>query len=316
MKLVPSMQLPPLGAPPPLGLWSSDLLWRYPPAPPSPLADLKPQLPPQLSTDPRSWAREDVSVFLRWCEREFDLPNFDMELFQMNGKALCLLTKNDLAERIPGAGDVLHNVLQMFIRDTQMYHRHLPSSPLTPTSRFPLSPHSHPATPNWSALAPPDSPFHPAHLQHFMATNSVTLSPAPSTDSQTNSPPRQQDNNQVQTVFPKIENSSSSNQSDSDEDSLYTDAAKNFQQGSQTSPPLTPITKEPTIMTLPQQNNIVNNWSNNQNDKLQNSPVTPLTPGGAFMPVKREFFPETGEPNTSKFFLLIINLYLINFKFF
>lgn len=195
MKLLP-IPLAPLGAPPPLGLWNSDILWRYPPAPSSPLNDLKSQMPPQLSTDPKLWNRDDVTIFLKWCEREFDLPKFEMDLFQMNGKALCLLTKNDLAERIPGAGDLLHNVIQMLVRECQ-FSRHLPSSPVTPTSRYPLSPHSHPPTPNWTALAPPDSPFHAAHLQHFMATNSVTLSPAPSTDSQASSPPRQQDNNNI-----------------------------------------------------------------------------------------------------------------------
>uniref|UniRef100_A0A8W7PJI7 PNT domain-containing protein n=1 Tax=Anopheles coluzzii TaxID=1518534 RepID=A0A8W7PJI7_ANOCL len=171
MKLLP-IPLSPLNAPPPLGLWNSELLWRYPPAPPSPLADLKTQLPPQLNTDPRIWGRDEVVVFLRFCEREFDLPKFDLDLFQMNGKALCVLTKNDLAERSPGAGDVLHNVLQMLIRDAQTLHRHLPSSPVTPTGRYPLSPHSHPPTPNWSALAPPDSPFfHSSHLQQFMAAS-------------------------------------------------------------------------------------------------------------------------------------------------
>ncbi|XP_050076941.1 ets DNA-binding protein pokkuri isoform X1 [Anopheles maculipalpis] len=214
MKLLP-IPLSPLNAPPPLGLWNSELLWRYPPAPPSPLADLKTQLPPQLNTDPRIWGRDEVVVFLRFCEREFDLPKFDLDLFQMNGKALCVLTKNDLAERSPGAGDVLHNVLQMLIRDAQTLHRHLPSSPVTPTGRYPLSPHSHPPTPNWSALAPPDSPFfHSSHLQQFMAaSNSVTLSPAPSIDSQAGSPPSQ--SHAEQNVFQQQQPTKSSGASSS-----------------------------------------------------------------------------------------------------
>lgn len=190
MKLLP-IPLSPLSGPP-LGMWSSDLLWRYPPAPPSPLADLKTQLPPQLSTDPRLWGRDEVVTFLRWTEREFDLTKFELDLFQMNGKALCLLNKNDLGERCPGAGDIIHNVLQLLIRDAQSLHRHLPSSPVTPTSRYPLSPHSHPPTPNWSSLVPPENPFYANHLQHFMASNSVTLSPAPSIESQNGSPPQNQ----------------------------------------------------------------------------------------------------------------------------
>ncbi|XP_055542596.1 ets DNA-binding protein pokkuri [Wyeomyia smithii] len=265
MKMLP-IPLSPLNPPAPLGIWGSDLLWRYPPAPPSPLADLKTQLPPQLNTDPRIWGRDEVAVFLRFCEREFDLPKFDLDLFQMNGKALCVLTKNDLAERSPGAGDVLHNVLQMLVRDAQTLHRHLPSSPVTPTSRYPLSPHSHPPTPNWSALAPPDSPFfHTSHLQQFMAaSNSVTLSPAPSVDSQAGSPP-QSHQEQLQNVFQKSSSSSSShtqnsssggssNQSDSDEDNStagyhplslsHPDSKLPLHAQQNQSPPLTPISKE------------------------------------------------------------------------
>lgn len=331
MKLLP-IPLSPLGAPP-LGMWSSDLLWRYPPAPPSPLADLKTQLPPQLSTDPRLWGREEVAIFLRWSEREFDIPKFDLELFQMNGKAICLLTKNDLAERCPGAGDVLHNVLQMLVRDSQMLHRHLPSSPVTPTSRYPLSPHSHPPTPNWSALAPPDSPFYATHLQQFMASNSVTLSPAPSIDSQAGSPPQHPET--VQNVFSHQNGNSSgsgSNQSDSDDDSNnYPEGAKILAQNlQQQSPPITPITKD--APSLVQQLSLLDHkpsvsWSSQHldNSHLQqhqqqqsssaassasSSPSAPTTPG-AFMPVKREFFPDTPEPNTSEFELLNYRLHYL-----
>lgn len=40
--------------------------------------------------DPRTWSREDVVTFLRWCEREFDLPGLDLDKFQMNGTPSCL----------------------------------------------------------------------------------------------------------------------------------------------------------------------------------------------------------------------------------
>ncbi|XP_053960887.1 ets DNA-binding protein pokkuri [Anastrepha ludens] len=191
MKMLPVQ----LSLNPPLGLWS-DMLWRCPPAPSSQLAELKTQLPPSLPSDPRLWGREDVTVFLRFCEREFDLPKVEHDLFQMNGKALCLLTRADFGHRCPGAGDVLHNVLQMLIIESHMMQWHLPNSPVTPTSRYPLSPHSHPPTPTWPPIgALPDSPFHNAHMHHFMAPNSVTLSPPPSVDSQASSPPQSQEQN-------------------------------------------------------------------------------------------------------------------------
>jgi hypothetical protein len=75
--------------------------------PSSPHLDVKPHLPGALGNyfiqssslpwkflnfcfnlkgpDPRTWAREDVVTFLRWCEREFDLPGLDLDKFQMNG---------------------------------------------------------------------------------------------------------------------------------------------------------------------------------------------------------------------------------------
>ncbi|RZF38811.1 hypothetical protein LSTR_LSTR000514 [Laodelphax striatellus] len=187
MKLVPSRMLPPQSPGLPVFGPPSDLLWRYPltlptatpasPYTPSSL-DFRTQLPPALGNDPWQWSRDDVVSFLRWCEFEFDLPQFDMDMFQMNGKALCLLTKSDLAERIPGSGDIVHNVLQMLMRCMgRPTPTTLPSSPLTP--HFPL-------TPSWQQTAaaiefpsPPVSlPSLPPHHQ-----SSVNLSPAPSVDS-------------------------------------------------------------------------------------------------------------------------------------
>jgi len=77
--------------------FSPDLLWRYPnpflpQPPPSPLeSQLKAHLPGSLGHDPRTWSREDVAVFLRFCEREFDLEQIDMDKFQMNGEYIFLL---------------------------------------------------------------------------------------------------------------------------------------------------------------------------------------------------------------------------------
>ncbi len=71
----------------------------------------------------------------------------DYALF--TGKALCLLNKNDLSERCSGAGDVIHNILQLLIREACGGFPP-PSSPLTPRApglmtptspAFPQSPH-------------------------------------------------------------------------------------------------------------------------------------------------------------------------------
>jgi len=169
--------------------FSPDLIWRYPnpflaQPPPSPLeTHVKSGLPGGLPEDPRGWSREDVVQFLGYCEREFDLEKIDLEKFQMNGKALCFLSKNDLSERCSGAGDVIHNILQMLLREASMCFT--PSSPITPrppglmtpTSPSPFSHHS------WPLLNSSASETFP-NLSHLISqTDSVTISPAHSLDS-------------------------------------------------------------------------------------------------------------------------------------
>lgn len=231
------------------------------------------------------------------------------------GKALCLLTKNDLGERCPGVGDVLHNVLQMLVRDASILGRCLPSSPITPTSRqpYPLSPHSHPPTPNWNLLGQPsaESTFqqakHAANLAHFISQcNSVTLSPAPSLDSQTGSPQHVEHGaaqNYVQTIYGNTNASSGSNQSDSDEDS-YQEAAARMNAvssaASQSTPPTTPSYGVAPLCLLPPP---PPRSPKEPSTPSQISTHSPLTPGGSnsYKNMPREFFPnDMPEPNTSK----------------
>ena len=98
-----------------------------------------------------------------------------------------MLNKNDLAERAPSAGDILHNTLQFLLRDAPQ--QMLPQSPLTP--HHPLMSPS-PLTPapsqQWSMIKPE---LH--NLGHFLQQGtSVTLSPAPS--EQSGGSPRHPDN--------------------------------------------------------------------------------------------------------------------------
>ncbi|KAJ8952438.1 hypothetical protein NQ318_014530 [Aromia moschata] len=300
MKLVPG-PLPPIPTsttmdriPLPLP-FSPDLLWRYPlgfPSmghqnpPSSPLLDYKSQLPSSLPSDPRVWNREDVTTFLQWAEREFDIQPIDHDMFQMNGKAMCLLTRTDLSERAPGSGDVLHNVLQILVREANNLQRMLPSSPVTPTSRnpYPLSPHSHPPTPSWNILSQNTESFHSSHAAslaaHLMAqSNSVTLSPAPSVDSQAGSPQHAENQSFGHSIFSvNGSNGSGSNPSDSDEDGLD-------KKGYSGSPPNTPSAY--SLMSqmpyLPPR-----------------SPKEAASSPGAFKSTGREFFPnESPEPNTN-----------------
>ncbi|KAF6113691.1 ETS variant transcription factor 7 [Phyllostomus discolor] len=70
------------------------------------------KLPGRLRIQPALWSREDVLHWLRWAEREYSLQHTSEHGFEMNGRALCLLTKDDFRFRAPGSGDVLYELLQ------------------------------------------------------------------------------------------------------------------------------------------------------------------------------------------------------------
>ncbi|XP_061869776.1 transcription factor ETV7 isoform X2 [Colius striatus] len=69
-------------------------------------------LPGRLRIQPSLWSKDDVIHWLRWAEEEFSLRHTDERRFEMNGKALCILTKDDFRYRAPSSGDVLYEILQ------------------------------------------------------------------------------------------------------------------------------------------------------------------------------------------------------------
>ncbi|XP_077017732.1 transcription factor ETV7 isoform X3 [Tamandua tetradactyla] len=70
------------------------------------------KLPGRLRIQPTLWSREDVLHWLRWAEQEYSLRHTGEQGFEMNGRALCILTKDDFRLRAPGSGDVLYELLQ------------------------------------------------------------------------------------------------------------------------------------------------------------------------------------------------------------
>ncbi|XP_009999696.1 PREDICTED: LOW QUALITY PROTEIN: transcription factor ETV7 [Chaetura pelagica] len=69
------------------------------------------KLPGRLRIQPSLWSKDDVMHWLRWAEAEYSLRETDGSRFQMNGKALCILTKEDFRHRAPSSGDVLYEIL-------------------------------------------------------------------------------------------------------------------------------------------------------------------------------------------------------------
>lgn len=104
------------------------------------------RLPAHLRMQPVFWSREDVCVWLRWAEREFALRPISSGSFQMNGKALLLLTKEDFRYRSPHSGDVLYELLQHILKQRKP-HAYFPISPFhTLNDTPPQQQHKHEET--------------------------------------------------------------------------------------------------------------------------------------------------------------------------
>lgn len=96
------------------------------------------RLPAHLRLQPVFWSREDVAQWLRWAEKEFALRPITSGSFQMNGKALLLLTKEDFRYRSPHSGDVLYELLQHILKQRKP-HVFYPSA-YFPGNSFHLQP--------------------------------------------------------------------------------------------------------------------------------------------------------------------------------
>lgn len=60
---------------------------------------------PATGLQPVYWSRDDVAQWLKWAEKEFSLRPIESNTFEMNGKALLLLTKEDFRYRSPHSGE-------------------------------------------------------------------------------------------------------------------------------------------------------------------------------------------------------------------
>lgn len=57
-----------------------------------------------LGINPSLWNKEDVAHWLHWAQKEYSLRRPESGHFEMNGRALCLLTKEDFRRRCPSSG--------------------------------------------------------------------------------------------------------------------------------------------------------------------------------------------------------------------
>lgn len=72
---------------------------------------------PLSEADPRRWSREDVCRWLQWISEAFNLGSVRPDRFQMNGKALCLMTMDMFLYRVPEGGNILYQDFQRRLRN-------------------------------------------------------------------------------------------------------------------------------------------------------------------------------------------------------
>ncbi|KAI5095580.1 transcription factor ETV7 [Silurus meridionalis] len=143
------------------------------------------KLPGRLRINPSLWDKDDVNLWLRWAQREYALRRADHEKFEMNGKALCLLTKEDFRLRCPSSGDVLYELLQHV---KQQRRSHTPATPIAlgttglcsstnkPVPVCSVNPHSRTQNPPGQEIAQ-NSQMQPSNLPQTHTEGKSKLSP-------------------------------------------------------------------------------------------------------------------------------------------
>jgi len=104
--------------------------------------ELRVQRPSFLDISPDLWTVQDVHSFIIWCCEEYGIQQVDLKKFQINGKGLCLLDKENFCERIPDVGDVVFNKLKSMkspYEEAVFIHRSSPA-PLNLSKNGDLSP--------------------------------------------------------------------------------------------------------------------------------------------------------------------------------
>ncbi|KAK7480431.1 hypothetical protein BaRGS_00028350 [Batillaria attramentaria] len=124
-------------------------------------------LPNALARSPYQWSKDDVRSWLEFCSDDFSIEHVRPEKFDMNGKALCLLTRKDFMERDPASGDLLFNALQRVLqsKNEMALHSHIsglgpafPHAALPPAHNY-KPPHVPASQPNGIILFAGSGPY-------------------------------------------------------------------------------------------------------------------------------------------------------------
>ncbi|XP_062860750.1 transcription factor ETV6 isoform X2 [Trichomycterus rosablanca] len=140
------------------------------------------RLPGHLRLQPMFWSREDVAQWLRWAEQEFALRPISSGSFQMNGKALLLLTKEDFRYRSLHSGDVLYELLQHILKQRKPHssfpHTYFHGNPFHSLPDAPLQHHKLEETVLRTPRGTAAHPLHPPTIELRHRSRSPHRSPS------------------------------------------------------------------------------------------------------------------------------------------
>ncbi|CAF1207211.1 unnamed protein product [Adineta ricciae] len=127
------------------------------------ISSTKMNLPANLLRSIEFWTKEDVQKWIEYCIEEYSLGDINLNDFEMNGKALSLLSEDGFKQRSARSGDILYKALQQhyaliksfncqtlsyqlwnsfgFLPPSSVRHFNLPFPPVPP----PNMPYLHPA---------------------------------------------------------------------------------------------------------------------------------------------------------------------------
>uniref|UniRef100_A0A3Q2P0D0 Transcription factor ETV6 n=1 Tax=Fundulus heteroclitus TaxID=8078 RepID=A0A3Q2P0D0_FUNHE len=159
VSLSPTEQHPPPNQPPLASPPTQEDLWH---------------LPGRLRINPSLWDKEDVAHWLHWAQKEYSLRRPEKGRFEMNGRALCLLTKEDFRRRCPSSGDVLYEILQCV---KQQRRRVVCQAPDVPPVSSQIPSHSFQEPPSGTASVSPVTAAAPAAAVATVSSQPGPISP-------------------------------------------------------------------------------------------------------------------------------------------
>ncbi|CAH1786465.1 unnamed protein product [Owenia fusiformis] len=130
----------------------------------------------KIEHDPHHWTKDDVILWLKKCARNYAIDEISPEKFNMNGYALCMLTKEDFLTRSPH-GDLLYNTLQETLKNLQEVQGLTPNSAHSPLSSMPPRHIFRPPELLSPPLRLPSSPNSPMLAQRGIIHNTLISPP-------------------------------------------------------------------------------------------------------------------------------------------